>query len=549
MIMIDKMRNLLKRARFVVGVFLLFSNGMYAQAQMNPADYLYSPRQTIRTHIEYLEEDNYHPEIAAITFNPVHHEIKEAQKLAIKLLQIYRRAGISFDYGSIPDKNDFMDSLSKKSSYVISRKYPNIYLEKANGLWYYSEFTAGFINQLHKELYPAGLSRLLEYTPGLSDTSILGISLWKYIGILLLALFSVILFKVANFLILKIIVGFLNRKSHHEIAGKYVAPVSKPASLLLLVPMLIFLVPVLQLPINLNNFVLITLKVLWPVLATIIFYKMVDLLGMFLEKLASKTDTTLDDQLVPLLRKTLKVFVIVIGGLAILSNLDIDIIPLLTGLSIGGLALALAAQDTLKNFFGSIMIFIDRPFQVGDWISSGDIDGTVEEVGFRATRIRTFANSVTYVPNGNLVSTNVDNHGLRKFRRFSTKITITYDTPVEVIDMFVEGLRKIIENHPYTRKDYYHVYLNDMASHSLNIMFYIFFKVPAWPDELRCRHEILIEIIRLAEELGVNFAFPTQTIQMETFPEKESNSPQYIKSTPELRKKLEQYLKKEKAWQ
>ncbi len=549
MIMIDKMRSLLKMAWFVAGISLLFSNGLYAQAQMNPADYLYSPRQTIRTHIEYLEEDNYYPEIAAITFNPVHHETKEAQKLAIKLLQIYRRAGISFDYSAIPDMGDFMDSLTKEPSYVIARKYPKIYLEKANGLWYYSEFTAGYIDQLHKELYPAGLSRLLEYTPGLTGSSILGISLWKYIGILLLVFFSIIIFKVANFLILKVIVGFLKKKSHHKIASKYVAPVSKPASLLLLVPLLILLVPVLQLPINVNNFVLITLKVLWPVLATIIFYKLVDLLGVYLEKLAARTETTLDDQLVPLLRKTLKVFVIVIGGLAILSNLDVDIIPLLTGLSIGGLALALAAQDTLKNFFGSIMIFIDRPFQVGDWISSGDIDGTVEEVGFRATRIRTFANSVTYVPNGNLVSTNVDNHGLRKFRRFSTQITITYDTPVEVIDIFVEGLRKIVEDHPYTRKDYYHVYLNDMGAHSLNIMFYIFFKVPGWPDELRCKHEVLIEIIRLAEELGVNFAFPTQTIQMETFPEKEPNSPKYIKSTPELRKKLEQYLEKEKAWQ
>lgn len=542
------MRFLLKKAGVVAGVLLLFSIGLYAKAQLNPADYLYSPRQTISTHIEYLSEDSYHPEIAAITFNPDNHKAKEAQKLAIKLLQIYRRVGISFDYSAIPDKNDFVDSLSKESNYIVTSKYPNIYLERANGLWYYSEVTAGYINQLHRELYPAGLSKLLDYTPGFSGTKILGVSLWKYSGILLLALFSVILFKVANFLILKVIVRFLKRKSQHQIAGKYVAPVSKPASLLLLVPFLILLIPVLQLPINVNNFLLTTLKILWPILATIIFYKLVDLFAVYLEKLAGKTDTTLDDQLVPLVRKTLKVFVIVIGGLAILSNLDIDIIPLLTGLSIGGLALALAAQDTLKNFFGSLMIFIDRPFQVGDWISSGDIDGTVEEVGFRATRIRTFANSVTYVPNGNLVSTNVDNHGLRKYRRFSTHITITYDTPVEVINVFVEGLRKIVVNHPYTRKDYYHVYLNDMASHSLNIMFYIFFKVPGWPDELRCRHEILIEIIRLAEELGVNFAFPTQTLQMETFPEKEPNSPKYIKSTPELKKKLEKYLEKEKAW-
>lgn len=543
------MKLLFENIWATIVLLLLVPAGLFGQQKLNPADYLYSPRQAIRTHIEYLQEDNYHPDIAAIAFNPRYHDRKEAEELAIKLLQIYRRNDLTFNYKAIPDKRDYLDSLSKEPRYVVSRKYPEIYLARVSGLWYYSESTADQIDRIHKNLYPLGLSKLLEYSPGLSKTSIFGISTWKFIGILILVLFCVVLFKVVNFLILKVIIGFLQRKSHGEIASNYVAPVSKPASLLLLVPILLILVPVLQLPISVNHYVLITLKVLWPVLATIIFYKLADLLGVYLEKLASRTETTLDDQLVPLLKKTLKIFVVIVGGLAILSNLDVDIIPLLTGLSIGGLALALAAQDTLRNFFGSLMIFIDRPFQIGDWISSGDIDGTVEEVGFRATRIRTFRNSVTYVPNGNLVSTTVDNHGLRKFRRFYTQITITYDTPVEVIEVFVEGLRKIVEDHPNTRKDYYNVYLNDMAAHSLNIMFYIFFKVPDWTAELRCRHEILIEIMKLAEELGINFAFPTQTLHMETFPEKKPNSPEYVKSTPELKKRLEAYLKKGKTWQ
>ena len=543
------MKGSIKKTLLAGMVFLMSAGMMYGQSKLKPADYLYSPRQTLRTHIEYLTEDNYHPEIAALTFNPAHHKKKEAEKLAIKLLQIYRREGVSFNYSDIPDENDYLDSISNEPRYLILRKYPEIYLEKANGLWYYSETTADQIDRLYRELYPFGLSKLMEYTPAWSKKTFLGLAYWKILGILILVLFSVIIYKVANFLILKVIIGMMEKRSHGKVAARYVMPVSKPASLLVLVPVLMVLVPTLRLPIKINHFIFVTLDVVWPILATIIFYKLVDLLSIFLEKMAGRTETTLDDQLVPLVRKTLKIFVIVVGGLAILSNLDVDIIPLLTGLSIGGLALALAAQDTLKNFFGSLMIFIDRPFQIGDWISSGDIDGTVEEVGFRATRIRTFRNSVTYVPNGNLVSATVDNHGLRKYRRFYTQLTIMYGTPVEVIETFIEGLRKIVENHPHTRKDYYNVYLNDMGAHSLNIMFYIFFEVPSWPSELRSRHEILIEIIRLAEELGVNFAFPTQTLHMETFPEKKPNSPEYIRSTPELKKKLEEYLKKEKAWE
>jgi MscS family membrane protein len=143
----------------------------------------------------------------------------------------------------------------------------------------------------------------------------------------------------------------------------------------------------------------------------------------------------------------------------------------------------------------------------------------------------------------------VDNHGLRKYRRFYTHISVTYDTPPDVINVFVEGLREIVEKHPHTWKDNYHVYLNDMADSSLRIMFYIFFEVPTWGEELRCRHEVLIEIIRLAEGLGVNFAFPTRTLHMETFPEKKGNSPEYETNVSGLKKQLLAFLKKPKDWE
>ncbi|MDE0470802.1 MAG: mechanosensitive ion channel family protein, partial [Ekhidna sp.] len=269
----------------------------------------------------------------------------------------------------------------------------------------------------------------------------------------------------------------------------------------------------------------------------------INIVSIYLAKAARKTDSSLDDQLVPLLRKTLKAFVITIGTLFVLDNLNIPILPLLTGLSIGGLAFALAAQDTLKNFFGSIMIFIDKPFQVGDWITSGDVDGTVEEVGFRSSRIRTFRNSIIYVPNSKLADNVIDNHGLRSYRRFYTQLTITYDTPPELIEIFVKGLRKIVDEHPVTWKENYHIYFNDMASFSLNIMFYIFFSVPTWGEELRARHEVLMSIVKLAKELGVNFAFPTQTLHVENLPGQPSLSPSYMQGN-EAYSKLRSFLGK-----
>ena len=191
------------------------------------------------------------------------------------------------------------------------------------------------------------------------------------------------------------------------------------------------------------------------------------------------------------------------------------------------------------------MIFIDRPFQIGDWITSGDIDGSVEEVGFRSSRIRTFRNSLMYVPNGKLADSVIDNHGMRQYRRFYTQIAVTYDTPPELINTFVEGLRKIVETHPDTRKDYYNVYFNDMAAFSLNIMFYIFFEVPDWGAELKARHEVLMQILKLGNELGVNFAFPTQTLHMENFPGQQSLSPSYT-SQDEANQKMAAFFENKK---
>lgn len=539
----------LGKALFILLVICWHDCQQAVIAQTENAYSLISPRQTLSTHLNNLNENNFNPAEAARVFNPAVHTSKKAEELAQKLIQVYRAWGLMIDLESVPMEPDYLDSLTSSHRYMISSRYPDVYLEKIGRRWYYSEHTASMIPELHHRAFPFGAQLLLRLLPRMGTHQFAGFYVWQLIGILALVLLCVIIHKVFSYVLGEFILNMLIRRGHKQIAKKYIAPVARPISILVLFPILLLLVPVLQLPIRINNYAIITLKALWPVFATIVFYRLVDLLGLYLQNLAEKTESKLDDHLVPLVRKALKVFVVIIGVMVILANLDVDIIPLLTGLSIGGLAFALAAQDTLKNFFGSLMIFIDRPFQIGDWITSGTIDGTVEEVGFRATRVRTFRNSVTYVPNGMITSTTIDNHGLRQYRRFYTHIAITYGTPAELIDTFVEGLREIVRQHPHTRKDYYNIYLNELGSHSLDVMFYIFFAVPTWPEELRCRHEVLIEIIRLAEKLHVDFAFPTQTLHVDSMPGNMPERPAFQRSTPELKKRLEQYLSDPKEWQ
>ncbi len=233
-----------------------------------------------------------------------------------------------------------------------------------------------------------------------------------------------------------------------------------------------------------------------------------------LEDLAQQTDTRIDDILVPMVRKAAKLFVIALGIVWIADNMGMNIASLLAGLGIGGLALALASRDTVENFFGAIAILADHPFQVGDWIKMGSIEGTVEAVGFRSTRVRTFYDSVISFPNAMLIRTEVDNLGIRRYRRFKATVGVTYDTPPDRLEAFLEGMRELIRRHPYTRKDYYHVYLNSFGPNSLDILLYVFWSCPDWATELRERQRLLLDIVRLADRLEVQFAFPTRTVHL-----------------------------------
>ena len=244
-------------------------------------------------------------------------------------------------------------------------------------------------------------------------------------------------------------------------------------------------------------------------------YHLVDILFLYMAHRAKRSDSKIDDILVPLFRKSAKVAVIILGLFFLGNALALDMKNLVAGLGIGGLAFAFAAKDTIANVFGSVTVILDRPFGVGDWVKiDGDLEGTVEEVGIRSTRIRTFYDSLITLPNGRLADARIDNFGGRKYRRFSTVVGIEYATAPEKIEAFCEGIRQIIATHRWTRKDYFHVYLNNLGASSLDILLYVFWEVPSWSKELAERHRLLLDILRLGRELGVQFAFPTQTLHL-----------------------------------
>lgn len=225
------------------------------------------------------------------------------------------------------------------------------------------------------------------------------------------------------------------------------------------------------------------------------------------------------------------------------QQLGLPAYSVVTGLGIGGLAFALAARDTLANLFGSLMIMFDRPYRIGDWIKLGGEEGTVEDIGFRSTRMRTFYDSVVSIPNSEAVSMPIDNMGQRVFRRVFTKVGLRYDTPPERMEAFLEGVKQILLANPDTRKDYFHVVFHDFAESHLSIMIYFFVRTPDWSTELVARQRVLLEIVRLAHTLGVEFAFPTQSLRVESTPEHPAPETPDSPDTAELRRLAAAYGK------
>lgn len=271
-------------------------------------------------------------------------------------------------------------------------------------------------------------------------------------------------------------------------------------------------------------FIVFAVFVLW------LGHYLVHLATFFFTEKASRSDSKFDDILIPLLSKSAFILLYAMGIVYILHSLTINVTGIIAGLGIGGLAFAFAAKDTIANLFGSAMLVLDRPFDIGDYVVVGNIEGTIAEVGFRCTRIRTFEDSIVTMSNGQLMNTSIDNKGKRRYRRLVTTLGVEYDTPPEKIEAFCEAIRQLILEHKWTRKDNFHVYFTNFGASSLDIKMVVYWTTDDYAREQAEKHRLMVDILRVARELEVNFAFPTQTVHL------------FNETKPQNQKSLEKYL-------
>ncbi len=264
------------------------------------------------------------------------------------------------------------------------------------------------------------------------------------------------------------------------------------------------------------------LSVLFTFAVTFFIYSLVDVLDYIITHFTAKTHTKMDDMMAPMVRKSLRVVIVVLALVQVAQILsDKPITSILAGVGVGGLAVALAAQETIKNFFGSLVIFADKPFELGERIIVGGHDGTIEEVGFRSTRIRTLDGHLVTVPNGEMANQMIQNIGKRPFIKRVMNVSITYDTPPEKVQQAIDILKELLNNHEGMEEDFPpRVYFNDFKDCSLNILAIYWYHPPAYWDFLAHAEQVNMELLKRYNEAGIDFAFPTQTVYVNNLSEK-----------------------------
>ncbi len=529
------------RPKYII-LLLSFFIGESSLLGQSPVLGFESPYKCVTNHLTHLNPKEYHEEQAGRSFL-LQDSLKRVE-LAIKLKRVFDGMGLYVPVHRIPDLPDYVDSLTGQHKYVIFPvRLPEIYLEKIEGRWFYSPKCYPDIHRLFGEVYPFGADLFLKYFPKFNNQKILGLFLWQYIGFILVLFIALLLYFLLDKLFKPIIVFLSDRifKRHLDVPVRY-NKTSRVLSLLFIFWLLKYGIALLQLPIRLSAWLITALDIINVVLLSLLAYRIFDIFMSFTAQMAKGTRSKMDDQILPIVKQVVKLLIIAGAILKILILLDINVTALIAGISIGGLALALAAQDTVRNFIGSLMIFLDKPFQVDDWIEIDNMAGTVLEVGFRSTRIQQLDTSIISIPNGIISNKALVNKGLRVSRLFETTIGLAYDTPRHYLEAYILGLREIAKVHPKITGNQY-IYLKSLGSYSIDVLFRVYLKTDVYAEELELKEQLLFQMMALADTLGVRFAFPSQTLYIEQFPEKKNEIPTYGATKENLHKKLDGFFR------
>lgn len=344
--------------------------------------------------------------------------------------------------------------------------------------------------------------------------NILDIPVWRVTAFLLIILAALTLKNVLLSRLLRPL-DLILAKTATDLDNLLVEKLHQPLGWLILTVFSYAGLLLLNLPTKIHSVAVLLLQTLGTGVVAWMLFRTIDVGILGLERFTSRTESEMDDHMVPLIRRMLRITLICIAIITVVQQWGYDVTSLIAGLGIGGLAFALAAQDTLGNWFGSMMIFTDRPFKPGDWVKSTHGEGVVEEVGMRSTKIRTFAKTVITVPNKDLASTAIENFSMMTKRRITAEIGVVYGTTEPQMRQILDGIRRVLRDHPAIDQELILVNFVGFGASSLDIMIYAFTTTTEWAEWLNAREDIYLKIMQVVADAGSSFAFPSQSIYFE----------------------------------
>lgn len=296
-----------------------------------------------------------------------------------------------------------------------------------------------------------------------------------------------------------------------------------PAQWMILLIILSFSVNLLRYPtmwnidfhdIHLQSILNNMLKLMLSLTFTWFVLRITDFIGVLMADRATLTESKLDDMLVPFIKDSIKVVIMVTSLFFILSNIfEVNIASLIAGVGIGGLAIALAAQESLKNIFASVTIFLDKPFTIGDIVQVGQVTGTIENIGFRSTRLRTFNKTFVTLPNKLMIETSVDNLSMRTFRFVKTTIILSYETGKDKLESIVKAISSYMEQADFIEKDY-SVRFNEFRENGFEIALEYNIREVEFNSFMELKEKVNFAIAEIINTQGGQYAQSSRIVEL-----------------------------------
>lgn len=346
------------------------------------------------------------------------------------------------------------------------------------------------------------------------ESNLFQMPLWKWLTLLVVILLFPFIKKTLELSLLKFKKNLPPLIKGNKFAN-YFTPfdIEVPLSSIISLALFIFVIDLIEPNPQVKKYSLLICQFLLSLRIIQLAYISTDGLGIYLKEKVFSSEAENQIQVLPFLLKTLKVVVVVLGVLIALQNMGFNVVSLLAGLGIGGLAIALAAQDTVSNLFGSVTILFDKPFKIGDQIKLLDIEGTIVEIGFRSTRIRSTANNTLFtIPNSIVAKEKIENLSSRPSRKSRQILNITYETSAEKIKNYIHSIEYLLKTNSLIEPNSVIVKFHNFAAHSLDILVIFEINSNDYKVFMTTQEETFFEIYKLAQEQQVDFAYPTQKI-------------------------------------